>query len=115
MYANVSAGGKIIYAKKEPAVVTPFAKLQADPYSYGAVLGKLLSLSNPTMKDLLGHFLAGELMLLLKENRISEYMTNHKGGRKQKSKVSRLICPSLRLICLSFRLICLSFRPCITV
>ena len=109
MYANVSAGGKIIYTKseeKEPAVVTAYHKLQADPHSYGAVYGKLLSLSNPTMKDLLDHFLRAELLLLLKENRISRY----EGSRKDKSKVSRLICPSLRLICLSFRLICLSFR-----
>ena len=118
MYANVSAGGKIIYTKseekepKEPAVVTAYQKLQADPYSYGAVLGKLLSLSNPTMKDLLGNFQKDEIMLLLKENRIS---LRNKGSRNHKSKVSRLICPSLRLICLSFRLICLSFRPCITV
>ena len=64
MYANVSAGGKIIYTKseekepKKPAVVTAYHKLQADPHSYGAVYGKLLSLSNPTMKDLLDHFLA---------------------------------------------------------
>ena len=93
-----------MYAKseeKEQAALTTIQKLQADPYSYGAVLGKLLSLSNPTMKDLLGHFLRGELMLLLKENRIANL---------NKTKVSRLICPSLRLICLSFRLICLSFR-----
>ena len=116
MYGNVAGGGKIIYTKseeKEPkksavvkrAVVTAHHKLQADPHSYGAVYGKLLSLSNPTMKDLLDHFLAAELILLLKENKLAY---SDDGG--QKSKVSRLICPSLRLICLSFRLICLSFR-----
>ena len=111
MYGNVAGGGKIIYTKseekepKKPAVVTAYHKLQADPHSYGAVYGKLLSLSNPTMKDLLDHFLAAELIVLLKENRIS-----YCGIGGHKSKVSRLICPSLRLICLSFRLICLSFR-----
>jgi hypothetical protein len=117
MYGNVAGGGKIIYTKseeKEPAVVTAHHKLQADPHSYGAVYGKLLSLSKPrrrlAMKDLLDHFLAAELILLLKENKIF-----YCGSGGHKSKVSRLICPSLRLICLSFRLICLSFRPCITV
>ena len=111
MYGNVAGGGKIIYTKseekepKKPAVVTAYHKLQADPHSYGAVYGKLLSLSNPTMKDLLDHFLAAELILLLKENKIF-----YCGSGGHKSKVSRLICPSLRLICLSFRLICLSFR-----
>ena len=82
--------------------------MQADPYSYCAVLGKLRSLSNPTTKDLLGNFRKEEIMLLLQENRIA---STHKGSNcKHKTKVSRLIYPSLRLICLSFRLICLSFR-----
>ena len=106
MYGNVAGGGKIIYTKTVHTVrARRDQKLQADPYSYCAVLGKLRSLSNPTMKDLLDHFLAAELILLLKENKISHCCS---GGLK--SKVSRLICPSLRLICLSFRLICLSFR-----
>ena len=109
MYGNVAGGGKIIYTKTVHTVrARRDQKLQADPYSYCAVLGKLRSLSNPTMKDLLGNFRKEEIMLLLQENRIP---TNHKGSRRlTKTKVSRLIYPSLRLICLSFRLICLSFR-----
>jgi hypothetical protein len=108
MYGNVAGGGKIIYTKTVHTVrARRDQKLQADPYSYCAVLGKLRSLSNPTTKDLLGNFRKEEIMLLLQENRIA---TIHKGSRKRKTKVSRLICPSLRLICLSFRLICLSFR-----
>ena len=108
MYGNVAGGGKIIYTKTVHTVrARRDQKLQADPYSYCAVLGKLRSLSNPTTKDLLGNFRKEEIMLLLQENRIA---STHKGSRKRKTKVSRLICPSLRLICLSFRLICLSFR-----
>ena len=108
MYGNVAGGGKIIYTKTVHTVrARRDQKLQADPYSYCAVLGKLRSLSNPTTKDLLGNFRKEEIMLLLQENRIA---TAHKGSRKNKTKVSRLIYPSLRLICLSFRLICLSFR-----
>ena len=108
MYGNVAGGGKIVYTKTVHTVrARRDQKLQADPYSYCAVLGKLRSLSNPTMKDLLGNFHKEEIMLLLQENRIA---STHKGSRKLKTKVSRLIYPSLRLICLSFRLICLSFR-----
>ena len=108
MYGNVAGGGKIIYTKTVHTVrARRDQKLQADPYSYCAVLGKLRSLSNPTTKDLLGNFRKQEIMLLLQENRIS---IRNQGSRKHKTKVSRLICPSLRLICLSFRLICLSFR-----
>ena len=109
MYGNVAGGGKIIYTKTVHTVrARRDQKLQADPYSYCAVLGKLRSLSNPTTKDLLGNFRKEEIMLLLQENRIA---STHKGSRKRKkTKVSRLIYPSLRLICLSFRLICLSFR-----
>ena len=108
MYGNVAGGGKIIYTKTVHTVrARRDQKLQADPYSYCAVLGKLRSLSNPTTKDLLGNFRKEEIMLLLQENRIA---STHKGSRKHKTKVSRLIYPSLRLICLSFRLICLSFR-----
>ena len=108
MYGNVAGGGKIIYTKTVHTVrARRDQKLQADPYSYCAVLGKLRSLSNPTTKDLLGNFRKEEIMLLLQENRIP---INHKGSCKRKTKVSRLIYPSLRLICLSFRLICLSFR-----
>ena len=108
MYGNVAGGGKIIYTKTVHTVrARRDQKLQADPYSYCAVLGKLRSLSNPTTKDLLGNFRKEEIMLLLQENRIA---CTHKGSRKHKTKVSRLIYPSLRLICLSFRLICLSFR-----
>ena len=108
MYGNVAGGGKIIYTKTVHTVrARRDQKLQADPYSYCAVLGKLRSLSNPTTKDLLGNFRKEEIMLLLQENRIA---STHTGSRKRKTKVSRLIYPSLRLICLSFRLICLSFR-----
>jgi len=108
MYGNVAGGGKVIYTKTVHTVrARRDQKLQADPYSYCAVLGKLRSLSNPTTKDLLGNFRKEEIMLLLQENRIA---STHKGSRKLKTKVSRLIYPSLRLICLSFRLICLSFR-----
>ena len=108
MYGNVAGGGKIIYTKTVHTVrARRDQKLQADPYSYCAVLGKLRSLSNPTTKDLLGNFRKEEIMLLLQENRIAIL---NKGSRKHKTKVSRLIYPSLRLICLSFRLICLSFR-----
>ena len=110
MYGNVAGGGKIIYTKTVHTVrARRDQKLQADPYSYCAVLGKLRSLSNPTTKDLLGNFRKEEIMLLLQENRIAT-KSAHKGSRKLKTKVSRLIYPSLRLICLSFRLICLSFR-----
>ena len=108
MYGNVAGGGKIIYTKTVHTVrARRDQKLQADPYSYCAVLGKLRSLSNPTMKDLLGNFQKQDIMLLLQENGIA---IRNKGIRNHKTKVSRLICPSLRLICLSFRLICLSFR-----
>ena len=64
MYGNVAGGGQIIYTKTVHTVrpIRSDQKLQADPYSYCAVLGKLRSLSNPTTKDLLGNFRKEEII-----------------------------------------------------
>ena len=62
VYAKFLPSVRVPTAGKEEAALikitaTNFKELNADPFSYSAMLEKLRGLTHPTIKDLLGHFL----------------------------------------------------------